>query len=135
MSRSRAKGRKGEHEVAHLLGGKRAPLSGIIPGTGDIIIDQDSLWKDWVIEVKRRAKIGAVSLEAALQQAKAARVVGDMRRPLVLAREDNGPWRIYVDAKDLIGWIEALTESGQESRLKALLRQIENMVREARGLV
>jgi hypothetical protein len=131
----KGKGRKGEHEVARLLGGKRAPLSGAVGGMGDVVIPLSGIFGDWIVEVKRRKKLGGVSLQAALYQAEAGRSVGDRRKPMVVAREDHGEWYVFCRADDLVGWASALAEVGNGQQIKTLLRQASSIMRDVNDLL
>lgn len=134
-NKPKAKGRAGEHEVARLVGGKRTPLSGGIAGDADIVLPTGSIWHDWKIEVKRRKKIGGVSLQDALLQADATIGIGGNQKPMVFAREDHGEWYIFVRANDLIQWAEALAEVGLSGRVRVLATKIITDAREIREIV
>lgn len=134
MSLARAKGRAGEREAARILGGKRAPLSGAIDGTGDVL--PGSLFADsFIVEVKRRARLPHL-LTAALAQAEAGKgkTVGDNRRPLVMYREDHGRWMISLWADDFVEFCTGLAEIGSGYKARTLARQLRVLAREIEEL-
>ena len=132
MTASKAKGSHGEREAALLFGegSKRAPLSGALGGMGDLVFPPGSIWRDWVVEVKRRKAIGGVAVKDALHQAEASIGIGGKRRPMVLMREDHGPWYAFMYAEDIINWCKALNEMGNTGKIKALIRQMEALLRQ-----
>lgn len=117
---ARSKGRAGERQAATILGGKRAPLSGGIAGTGDVL--PGDLFGGFLVEVKRRARLPHL-LTSSLAQAQASIAIGDPRRPLVLYREDRGRWMAALWAEDFVSFASALAEVGQGSKIRQHLRR------------
>lgn len=128
---SKGKGRRYEHEVARLFGGKRTPLSGGAGGN-DITFDA-SIWDDWGIEAKRRARL-PVMVTSALEQAKCALPLGSRKRPAVVMREDNGQSIFIAYAADVRQWCEALAEVGESHRLKPLARELKAIAAQLEGM-
>lgn len=120
MKRSaKNKGRAGEHEVAALLGGKRTPLSGRIPGTADVSLPPpfDGLW----VEVKRRAKLPAFFTEA-MAQARYAKT--KLTVPVVAIRADGDRWAICFDGEEFRQWALALAQQGSGFIIRQHLQRI-----------
>ena len=94
MVNSRAKGARLEREAAHALnaefgvGASRSARNGV-DGAADVLAP------GLAVEVKGRRSIGAVRF---LEQAAAA-IDLEGRTPLVLMREDGGPWVLMVELK------------------------------------
>lgn len=107
---SRDKGKRGEREVVDLFKahGFTAHRSAQVDGTMscDVVTSIPALH----VEVKRYAKIGAMRfMDQAVRDAKAAgpwmTILGAdpdgksfPRLPILFMREDEGPWRVMVDA-------------------------------------
>lgn len=117
---ARNKGRKGEHEVARLIGGKRQVLSGAIEGTNDVVSPE--ILASFAIEVKRR-KVLPNLLTSALAQA-AYSVRGSNKKPMVFYREDNGRWMVSCYGDDFMEFVNALAEVGNGYKLKQIVRGI-----------
>ncbi len=130
-SKSRPKGRAFEREVASMFGGKRTPLSGAVGGN-DITFD-NVIWNDWGFEAKRRARLPALVTQA-LKQADMALGIGSIKRPCVVMREDTGDAIFIAWADDVRTWCEALAESGQGPKLRALAKELEVIAAELRKL-
>ena len=128
---SKAKGRLYEYEVARQFGGKRTPLSG--GAGGNDITFKDSIWDDWGIEAKRRARL-PVMVTAALEQAKGALPLGSRKRPAVVMREDHGQSIFIAYADDVLQWCEALAEVGESHRLKPLARELKAIAAQLEGM-
>ena len=132
MNTSKAKGSRFEREVARSLGAKRTPLSGATGG-GDITMPTGSIWADWSMELKRRARLPAF-VTAALRQAATDNRIGDRRKPAVVMREDHGPAIFVCYLEDLRPWVEALAEVGRAGRVHDLGRQLEAIAHELRSV-
>jgi hypothetical protein len=129
---SKAKGSRFEREIARTLRAKRTPLSGA-SGGGDVSFPTDSIWADWSMELKRRAKLPAF-VTAALRQAAGDIRIGDRRKPAVVMREDGGPAIFVCYLDDLRPWVEALAEVGRAGRVHDLGRQLEAIAHELRSV-
>lgn len=117
---SRNKGRRGEYEVARLIGGKRQALSGAIEGTNDVVPPE--ILASWAIEVKRRKVLPNLLTEALAQAAAATK--GSMKKPMVFYREDNGRWMVAAYGDDFMQFVSALAEVGNGYAIKAQVRSI-----------
>ena len=124
--KSRSKGRKAESEVAHILGGERVPLSGMLGGklSGDVTDSEGRIY-----EVKIR-KSGFKMLYRYLQLLCGYGVTtikrtlgverGRTKPPFALiVRQDNSPWLTlllledYCHLLDRLANAEARAEEGQ----------------------
>ena len=130
MSSAKNKGSAGEREFASLMGGRRVPLSGAIPGDPDVRTPPPFDGIHW--EVKRRAKIPRIIYEALEQARQSKRAIGNLKIPGMAVREDRGRWVVAFYAEDFREWVKALSEVGGVHQVKASLRQIENLARQTR---
>ncbi len=132
MSQPRAKGRRGELEVARIVGGKRTPLSGA-DGGNDISFVAPAVMDAWGIEVKRRKRLWT-ELLSWLAQAEYALPIGSMRKPAVAAREDRGRWLFVAYLEDVVTWAEALADDGKATRRKAIAHQLRALAAEVESV-
>lgn len=123
------KGRRGEHEVARLVGGKRQVLSGAIDGTSDVVSPE--VLSSFAIEVKRR-KVLPNLLTGALDQA-AYSVRGSGKKPMVFYREDHGRWMVACYGEDFMEFVNALAEVGNGYKIKGLVRSVRRILDEIEG--
>lgn len=130
VTSAKAKGRAGENELAAIFGGKRMLLSGAAGG-GDVT-DCDPPYDGLLWEVKRRARLPAIATAPLAQAEYAARGLSYI--PAVAYREDRGRWIVTMYAQDFRTFVDACYEVGQQSKVRALGRQLEAIARELRGV-
>ena len=128
----RAKGGRVERQVAAIVGGKRTPLSGGAGGN-DITTHDDSLFNVWGIEVKARANLPALIVNA-MHQAEVALPIGSPRKPAVVLKGDNAPALFVARLEDVKVWVEALADTGQGSKVRELARQLQSIATELRSI-
>lgn len=119
---SKRKGSNYEREVARTIGAKRTPLSGA-DGGNDLTFEQDHIWADWGVELKRRKMLPA-SILSWLAQAEYALPIGSQKQPAVVMRQDHGRSIFVAYLDDVIAWSSALAETGQGQKARAIARQL-----------
>lgn len=124
------KGRRGEHEVARLTGGKRQAGSGRFEGTSDVV--SPAVLDSFAIEVKRRKVLPNILTEALAQAQYATR--GSGKFPMVFYREDNGQWMVACYGEDFMTFVNALAEVGNGDRIKGIVRSIKRDLDTLEGL-
>jgi hypothetical protein len=107
------------------MGGKRSPLSGAVGG-GDIWFPADSLWNDWLVEAKSRARLPAYFTLAMKQAELECR--GTSKRPAIILKEDRGNIMFCAYLNDFVQWAQALSEVGQGAQIKSTVRQIRHQL-------
>lgn len=126
---NRRRGAEIEREVAHLMGGKRNVMSGgSVLGGGDLVFPADSVFHDWLWEVKARKLVPEI-IKLALEQAR-LESTGTLKKPAAVIRAENSKPVVVFYLEDFVPWIEALTEMGQGARIKTLVRDMRRIMDE-----
>lgn len=125
------KGARLERETARIMGGKRMPLSGA-QGGGDIRLPAESIYNDWLVEAKSRARLPAY-FSAAMKQAE-LECKGTRKRPAIILREDRGKIMVAFLLEDFVQWSSALAEMGQGQKVKSLVRDARRVLDQIEGL-
>lgn len=133
-SASKRKGTRAEREFAELMGGKRVPGSGALPGLpADVRLD--SPFDSMLWEVKARAALPRIIHEALVQAAAAKSHHGSLQFPAAAIRGDRQPFVVVMYAKDFRDWGRALADVGHSQRIKENLRAIERAVGDIKAVV
>lgn len=131
---SKRKGATVERDVAKMLGGKRMVMSGGSHlGGGDISLPSESIFHDFLWEVKARKKLPEI-VKIALTQAE-FECQGSNRRPAGVVKPDGGRPVVYLYLDDFVQWANALAEMGQGQRAKAQLRIVQRALDELKGML
>lgn len=127
----KAKGQRGERELARKLGVERMLLSGAAGG-GDLKTG-DSIYSGLMWEVKRRAKLPYIATQPLAQAEYAAQ--GTPLYPAAGYREDGGRWIVSMYAEHFHAFCSALAEMGNGTKQRALIRQMRRVLDEMERLL